>query len=146
LNYSEIATLATVLAVSSLAAVIVAKPMNAWLLGDNYATSLGINTWACRLVMILIACALTGAVTAFCGPIAFVGLAVPHFTRLIFRTHDHLTLLPAVSVCGAILMLCCDILAQLPGTAYVLPINAVTALIGAPAVISIILRARQIAV
>jgi iron complex transport system permease protein len=119
--------------------------MNAWLLGNNYAASLGINTEPSRMAMILIACVLTGAVTAFCGPIAFVGLAVPHFTRTIFKTHDHLVLLPAVALTGAVLLLLCDVMAQLPGTSYVLPINAITALIGAPAVISIILRTRRVA-
>jgi iron complex transport system permease protein len=145
LDYLEILVLAITLACATLLFIRFAKPMNAWLLGDHYATSLGINTQSTRLAMMLIACVLTGAVTAFCGPIAFVGLAVPHFSRIIFKTHDHLVLLPAVTVNGAILLLLCDIVAQLPGTAYVLPINAITAMVGAPAVISIIMKARQVA-
>ncbi|HTF18605.1 MAG TPA: iron ABC transporter permease [Chryseolinea sp.] len=145
LNYTEIVLLALILAGATGVFLRFAKPMNAWLLGDNYAASLGIRTGASRLAMILIACVLTGAVTAFCGPIAFVGLAVPHFSRIIFKTHHHLVLLPAVVVIGAVLLLLCDVVAQLPGTSYILPINAITALIGAPAVISIIMRARQVA-
>lgn len=146
LSYSEILLLAVTLTAATIVFLTFAKHMNAWLLGDNYATSLGISTESGRLAMIIIACVLTGAVTAFCGPIAFVGLAVPHFSRIIFRTHDHIVLLPAVAVIGATLLLLCDIVAQLPGTSYVLPINAITALIGAPAVISIIIRARQVAI
>jgi iron complex transport system permease protein len=145
LNYPEIVVLTLTLSVAAVVFLCIAKPMNAWLLGNNYAASLGINTEPSRMAMILIACVLTGAVTAFCGPIAFVGLAVPHFTRTIFKTHDHLVLLPAVAVTGAVLLLLCDVMAQLPGTSYVLPINAITALIGAPAVISIILRTRRVA-
>ncbi len=145
LNYAEIATLAVLLAVMMIFSASLVKPMNAWLLGNSYAQSLGVNIRSCRISMIIVACVLTGAVTAFCGPIAFVGLAVPHFARLIFRTHDVRVLLPASVICGAILLLVCDIIAQSPGSAYVLPINAVTALIGAPAVISIVLKARQLA-
>lgn len=145
LDYPEITVLALTLVAASVVFLSFAKPMNAWLLGENYAASLGIRTGAARMAMILVACVLTGAVTAFCGPIAFVGLAVPHFSRIIFKTHDHLILLPAVAIIGAILLLLCDVVAQLPGTSYVLPINAITAMIGAPAVISIIMKARQVA-
>ncbi|MEJ1238889.1 iron ABC transporter permease [Chryseolinea sp. T2] len=144
LSYPEIAVLGLVLLAAAGTLVFASKSMNAWLLGENYATSLGIDPQSARMVMILAACILTGAVTAFCGPIAFVGLAVPHFSRIIFRTHDHLVLIPVVVVNGAILLLLCDVASQLPGTSYVLPINAITALVGAPAVISIIMRARQV--
>lgn len=145
LDYAEIVVLALTLIAASAIFLRFAKQMNAWLLGDNYATSVGIRIEASRMAMILIACVLTGVVTAFCGPIAFVGLAVPHFSRIMFRTHSHLALLPAVVINGAILLLLCDVMAHLPGTSYVLPINAITALVGAPAVISIIMRARQVA-
>lgn len=146
LGYREIGVLASVLAAGCIAVISFAKPMNAWVLGDHYANSLGIDTARVRLAMIIIACMLTGTVTAFCGPIAFVGLAVPHFSRLIFKTHDHLSMAPAVVVMGAILLLLCDVLTQVPGSSYVLPINAITALIGAPAVISIILRSRHVTI
>lgn len=146
LNYSEIALLSVTLAVATGVSLSFAKNMNAWLLGDSYAASLGIHSGPSRIAMILIACLLTGAVTAFCGPIAFVGLAVPHFSRIVFKTHDHLVLIPAVAVNGAILLLLCDVVTQLPGSSYVLPINAITALIGAPAVISIVMRTRHVAI
>ena len=145
LNWIEIKILFLINTIGASVSFFSVKSLNAWLLGDNYARSVGIDIDKSRLYIIFSTSILTGSVTAFCGPIAFVGLAVPHFTRIIFKTHDHLVLLPAVAVIGAILLLLCDVIAQLPGTSYVLPINAITALIGAPAVISIILRARQVA-
>jgi len=146
LNWTEIQVLAIILLVGAAIAWACVKPLNAWLLGDNYARSLGINIKRSRLLVIFSASILTGAVTAFCGPIAFVGLAVPHLTRLIIKTHHHRILIPAVMVAGAALMLLCDSIAQLPGSTYVLPINAITALIGAPVVISIIMKAKRIAI
>ena len=98
------------------------------------------------MLIILSTAILTGGVTAFCGPIAFVGLVVPHLTKLIIKTHNHRILLPAVVISGAILMLFCDIIAQLPGSSYVLPINAITALIGAPVVIWIVLKAKRVSI
>lgn len=144
LNWSEIGILTIALLAGSLLLVINVKSLNAWLLGDNYAQSLGMNLKRSRLFMILSASILTGAVTAFCGPIAFVGLAVPHLIRLLFKTSDHRLLLPAVGMGGASLLLFCDCLAQVPGSTYVLPINAVTALIGAPLVVWIILKGKKI--
>jgi len=146
LNWTEIQVLAIILLAGAAIAWASVKPLNAWLLGDNYARSLGINIKRSRLFVIFSASILTGAVTAFCGPIAFVGLAVPHLTRLIIKTHHHSVLIPAVMVAGAALMLLCDSIAQLPGSTYVLPINAVTALIGAPVVISIIMKAKRITI
>ena len=98
------------------------------------------------MVILLTTSLLTGGVTAFCGPIAFVGLAVPHLTKIMIKTHNHKILIPAVSVAGGVLMLFCDIVTQLPGSAYVLPINAITAMVGAPVVIWIILRAKRLSV
>jgi iron complex transport system permease protein len=94
-------------------------------------------------MIILSASVLTGGVTAFCGPIAFVGLAVPHLTKLLIKSQNHKTLIPAVVVAGAALLLFCDIVSQVPGTSYVLPINALTALIGAPVVIWIVIRNKR---
>ncbi len=146
LNWNEIQVLTWILVLGATIAFLSAKALNAWFLGDNYARSLGVNISRSRLWVILSTSILTGAVTAFCGPIAFVGLAVPHLVKLLIRTHNHLILIPAVMVGGAALMLLCDILAQLPGSIYVLPINAITALIGAPVVISIIMKAKRISV
>ena len=115
-------------------------------MGDNYARSIGVKIGRSRMLIILSTAILTGGVTAFCGPIAFVGLAVPHLTKLIVKTHNHRILLPAVMIGGAILMLFCDVIAQLPGSTYVLPINAITAMIGAPVVIWIVLKAKRVSI
>lgn len=144
LNWTEIGILTLALLVGSVLLILNVKSLNAWLLGDNYSQSLGMNLKRSRLLMILSTSILTGAVTAFCGPIAFVGLAVPHLVRLLFKTSDHRLLLPAVAMGGASLLLFCDCLAQVPGSNYVLPINAVTALIGAPLVVWIILKGKKI--
>ncbi len=119
------------------------KPLNGLLLGESYARSMGIRVRPSRLLILLATGILAGAVTAFAGPVAFVGLAVPHLTRQIFDTTDHRVLVPAVLIYGAILLLLCDTLAQLPGSAYVLPINAITSIIGAPVVIWLLLRKRN---
>lgn len=140
LNWNEIKILFIILAAGVTIAFARIKSLNAWLLGDHYAQSLGIDTRRSRVLIILSASLLTGGVTAFCGPIAFVGLAVPHLTRLLIKTENHKTLIPAVLMAGAALLLFCDIIARVPGSAYVLPINALTALIGAPVVIWIIVR------
>lgn len=115
------------------------KPLNTLLLGENYAMSMGINIKRTRLMIIVIASLLAGTITAFCGPIAFIGIALPHLTRMIFNTSDHRYLFPLLLLLGAIVMLVCDIIAQLPGSQHTLPINAVTAILGAPVVIWIIL-------
>lgn len=146
LNWLEIKILAAMLMAGVTIAFSQIKTLNAWLLGDHYASSLGISVRKSRLMVIFSAAVLTGAVTAFCGPIAFVGLAVPHLTRLVINTHNHKILIPAVLIGGAALLLFCDIIAQLPGSAYVLPINALTALIGAPVVIWIVIKNKKMRV
>lgn len=144
LNWTEILILGIGIVIGLSIAVVSIKPLNVWLLGDNYATSLGINLKRSRLLIIIGTSILTGVVTAFCGPIAFVGLAVPHLARLVIDTTNHKTLIPAVILMGGIIMLFCDILTRLPGTDFVIPINAVTALIGAPVVIWVIVRSKKI--
>jgi iron complex transport system permease protein len=119
------------------------KPLNTLLLGEHYAQSMGIHIKKSRYTIILATGLLAGSITAFAGPIAFVGLAVPHLTRQVFDTSNHRILVPAVLICGAVLMLLCDIFAQLPGTAKVLPINAITSLLGAPVVIWLLVRKRK---
>src|SRR5690606_13648 len=109
LNWLEIQILALALVFGGVLAFSRIKTLNAWLLGDHYAESLGIHVRSSRIIVILSAAILTGAVTAFCGPIAFVGLAVPHLTRLVINTHNHKTLIPAVLIGGAVLLLLCDI-------------------------------------
>ncbi|HUN22726.1 MAG TPA: iron ABC transporter permease [Anaerolineales bacterium] len=117
-----------------------AKPLNALLLGQDYAQTLGVPVQRLRRELVVLTALLSGTITAFCGPIGFVGLAVPHIARNLFRTADHTLLLPACCLIGAILALVADIIAQLPASQYTLPLNAVTALIGAPIVLSVLLK------
>jgi iron complex transport system permease protein len=128
-----------------LLAIACIKPLNALLLGERYAESLGVPFARIRLLVIAATCLLTGSVTAFAGPIAFVGLAIPHMARLLFRTSRHEILFFATLLAGSAIMLGCDILCQLPGSEIVLPINVVTSVIGAPVVIWLLLRQRKIA-
>jgi iron complex transport system permease protein len=116
------------------------KVLNISLLGGNYAQSMGLNLRRTRIHIILINSILVGTITAFCGIIGFVGIAVPHLCRFSFHTSDHKTLLPACLLVGALLMLICDMLCQLPHTPQVLPINAITALVGVPVVIWVIFK------
>ncbi len=146
LNWSEITVLFWIVMLGTAMVIFSSKNLNAWLLGDNYAKGLGVNLRKTRLLIILSTCLLTGAVTAFCGPIAFVGLAVPHLTKLWIDTSNHKVLVPNALMMGAILLLLCDILSQLPGDSKVLPLNAVTALFGAPVVIWVVLRSKMIRV
>lgn len=140
MSWLEIRVLAAIVVVGLLTAISNVKALNVWLLGENYAKSLGVNIKRSRFLTILSASLLTGGVTAFCGPIAFVGLAVPHLVKLLIKTHNHKLLIPAVAIGGAVLLLACDILAQVPGSSSILPINAITALVGAPVVIWVIMR------
>ena len=116
------------------------KMLNAQLLGEEYARSIGLDVKLSRIVIITGTSILTGTITAFCGPIGFIGIAVPHLARIIFRTADHKILIPATILTGAIVMLLSDIISQMPGSDNVLPVNSVTALIGIPVVIWVILR------
>ncbi|WP_430613494.1 iron chelate uptake ABC transporter family permease subunit [Flavobacterium sp. JP2137] len=116
------------------------KALDALLLGERYAASMGISIKSARMLIILATSILSGASTAFAGPIAFVGLAVPHIARLLFKTSSHKLLCFASMLLGAILLLICDMITQFPGQAFVLPINAVTSILGAPVVIWLLLR------
>lgn len=120
------------------------KSLNSLLLGENYAKSMGLHIKRTTFIIILATSILAGGITAFVGPIAFVGLAVPHLVRQFFKTANHLVLLPAVLVCGSLLMLICDTIAQLPFSAFTLPINAITSLVGAPVVIWLLVRKRKL--
>ena len=119
------------------------KMLNALLLGENYAGSIGLNVKFARAVIFICTSILAGSVTAFCGPIGFIGIAVPHIVRILFKTSDHKILIPGTILMGGAVMLASDILSQLPGSETVLPINAVTSLIGIPVVIWVILRNRK---
>ncbi len=114
------------------------KPMNLLLLGDRYAANLGLNIRRARLLVIVCSGVLVAIVTAYCGPIMFIGLAVPHLARAIFRTSDHRVLVPATALCGAALALVCNFIARMPGFEGALPVNSVTALVGAPVIAAVI--------
>nr|WP_229254277.1 iron ABC transporter permease [Dyadobacter sp. NIV53] len=120
-------------------AFISSKALNALLLGENYARSMGLTVGRTRFLIMAGTSLLTGSITAFCGPIGFIGIAIPHITRSLLGTSDHRILIPATCLVGSVLMLVCDIIAQMPGTQTVLPINVVTSLLGAPVVIWIII-------
>lgn len=120
------------------------KSMNVLLLGENYARSTGVNVKVARVSVFISTSILAGGITAFCGPIGFIGIAVPHIARMLFKTSDHKVLLPASAIAGAAVMLLSDIISQLPGSEKVLPVNAVTSLLGIPVVIWVILKGRLI--
>lgn len=119
------------------------KPLNLLLLGENYAVNLGLNTRISRFWIIGATGLLTATITAYCGPIAFLGLAVPHLTRNLFRSSDHRVIFPGTLLSGALLALVCNIIARLPGFDSALPINAITSLIGAPVVIWLIMKRNE---
>jgi iron complex transport system permease protein len=119
------------------------KMLNAMLLGENYAGSIGLNVRAARLLIFSATSILAGSVTAFCGPIGFVGIAVPHIARMLFRTSDHGILIPGTIIAGGIIMLSGDLVSQLPGSRSVIPINSVTSMIGIPVVIWVIVRTNK---
>jgi len=127
-----------------LCTLVLIKPLNGLLLGEAYATSLGVSVKRLRLSILGVTALLAGAITAFCGPLAFVGIAVPHLCRVLFKASNHQVLFPACVLMGAVVMLMCDTVAQIPGSAQTLPINAITSLIGAPVVILILLRNRKL--
>jgi iron complex transport system permease protein len=114
--------------------------MNLLLLGDRYAANLGLNIRRARLLVIVCSGVLVAIVTAYCGPIMFIGLAVPHLARAIFRTSDHRILMPGTILCGAVIALVCNAICFLPGESGVIPLNAVTPVMGAPVIIYIIAR------
>lgn len=119
------------------------KPLNALLLGENYAKSIGLNFNKARLVIILATSILAGSITAYAGPIAFIGLAVPHIAKLVFQTSNHTVLFWSTLLFGASIMLVCDVVSQMPGMEITLPINAITSILGAPVVIWLLVRKRN---
>lgn len=131
------------LAVVLVAALLLVKPLNALLLGDYYAVNLGINIKRVRGVLLLIVGLLTATVTAFCGPVAFIGLAVPHLSRMAVGTSNHRRLLPVTMLLGGAVTLLCNLVCQLPGESGLLPLGAITPLVGAPVIIYVVLKERS---
>ena len=123
-------------------ALLLIKPLNALMLGDRYAENLGVNIMRVRNWLLIVTGLLTAITTAFCGPVAFIGLAVPHIARLLLTTDNHRQLLPATLLCGSVVALVCNLICYLPGESGVIPLNAVTPLIGAPVIIYVIARKR----
>ncbi len=119
------------------------KSMNLLLLGDGYASNLGLNIRRARMLIIVCSGVLVAIVTAYCGPIMFIGLAVPHLARALFRSSDHRVLMPATMFCGAALALVCNLIARMPGFEGALPVNSVTALVGAPVIAVVLFRRRK---
>lgn len=143
LSWHELFIFSIIFSLGIILSIISIKSLNTLLIGENYAISLGLNIKRSRLTIIAATSLLAGTITAFAGPIAFVGLAIPHITRQVFNTSNHKILLPAVFLFGAIIMLICDSVAQIPNSDYTLPINAITSLIGAPVVIWLLVRKRK---
>ena len=119
------------------------KPMNLMLLGDRYASNLGLNIKLSRMMVIISSGILVAIVTAYCGPIMFIGLAVPHLARALFATADHRILMPGTALCGAVLALVCNLIARMPGFEGALPVNSVTALVGAPVIAAVLFGKRK---
>ena len=123
--------------------MLLVKTMNLLLLGDAYARNLGLNIQRARSLVILSSGVLVAIVTAYCGPIMFIGLAVPHLARALFRTSDHRILMPATMLSGAALALLCNLIARMPGFEGALPVNSVTALVGAPVIAAVLFRKHE---
>ena len=128
--------------VGIIASIFLIKPLNIMLLGTQYAESLGINIRQIRNLLLVIIGLLTAVTTAFCGPISFIGLAIPHISRLLFHTDNHQILLPGTVLTGAVIALFCNLICYLPGELGIIPLNAVTPLIGAPVIIYVIIKRR----
>ena len=140
---AQLPFLGIVVALGTIVAFLLSKTLNLLLLGDRYAENLGLNIRRSSMLTIMVAGLLTAVVTAFCGPIAFIGLAVPHIARFLFKTSDHRLLMPATALIGMDLALFCNLIARLPSFENNLPINSVTALIGAPIVLAVILKRQK---
>lgn len=143
LSWSSIIILATCVAIGLILSLFSIKSLNTLLLGENYALSLGLNYKKTQLIIIFATSILAGSITAFAGPIAFIGLAVPHIAKLVFQTSNHSILFWSTLLLGAIIMLICDCISQLPGSDLTLPINAITSIFGAPIVIWLLIRKRK---
>lgn len=140
----QLTILTAITLVGLTAAYLSSKMLDALLLGENYARSMGLTVRRARTIIVATTSLLAGGITAFCGPIGFIGIAVPHLARLFFNTSSHRILIPACCLIGTILLLLCDFIAQWPGAQAVLPINIITSLVGAPLVILLLLRRRNL--
>lgn len=140
LSWEKIQLLSVLVIIGLAISVATIKPLNALLLGEKYAESIGVNLKKTKYRIIIATCILTGSVTALVGPIAFIGLAVPHISKLIFKTSNHFTLIIGTVVIGSSILLICDSIAQVPNSNLTLPLNAITSIVGAPIVIMLLVR------
>ena len=138
-SMQQMPAFASVTLLGLLGALLLIKPLNALLLGDRYAENLGINIRAVHNWLLVITGLLTAVTTAFCGPVSFIGLAVPHMARMLLGTSNHHSLMPVTILCGAVVALLCNLLCVLPGESGIIPLNAVTPVIGAPVIIYVII-------
>ena len=143
LSWQHILILAICVAIGLLFSILSLKPLDALLLGENYAKSMGLNLSKSRYIIIFATSILAGSITAFAGPIAFIGLAVPHLAKLFFKTSNHQILFVGTLFIGSIIMLFCDTISQMPGFEFTLPINAITSIFGAPMVIWLIISRKN---
>lgn len=144
LSSGQLQVLAITVIVGTIFSIFLIKLLNAMQLGENYASSIGLNIRSARVLVFICSSILAGSVTAFCGPIGFIGIAIPHIVRNVFRTSDHKVLVPGSILAGGAVMALCDIISQLPGSESVIPVNSVTALIGIPVVIWIVIRNKRV--
>ena len=141
-SLQQLPVFAIITLVGVVGALLLIKPLNALLLGERYAENLGINTHRVRNALLLVTGLLTAITTAFCGPISFIGLAVPHIARMLLGMANHRSLLPFTILCGSAVALLCNLICVLPGEGGIIPLNAVTPIIGAPIIIYVILTQR----
>lgn len=142
-SMGHIPIFATFTLLGIIASLLLIKPLNALLLGDRYAENLGVSVYKVRNMLLVVTGLLTAITTAFCGPISFIGLAVPHMARLLLHTDNHRVLMPATILCGSVVALLCNIVCFLPGESGVIPLGAVTPLMGAPVIIYVISKGRN---
>jgi iron complex transport system permease protein len=143
-NWQQLELMVPLIIAGIVTAFFLIKPMNALLLGENDARAIGVNLKQVRYLILISTSVIAGAITAFNGPIAFIGMVVPHLVRMLFGTSNHRIVFPGSILVGALLLLTCDIISQVPGSKILLPINAVTALFGAPVVLWIILSRKNL--
>lgn len=143
-SMAQMPLFAAVTIVGLVCALLLIKPLNAVLLGEQYAENLGINTIKLRNYLLLVTGILTAVTTAYCGPIAFIGLAVPHIARILLKTDNHRYLIPGTILSGAAISLLCNIICILPGNNGIIPLNAVTPIMGAPVIIYVIIKGRHL--
>ncbi|MDR2994975.1 MAG: iron ABC transporter permease [Bacillus cereus] len=143
-SFAQLPFYSSIISLGLLMSILLIKPLNALLLGERYAANLGVNIKLIRFLLLLCAGLLTAITCAFCGPVAFIGLAVPHIARLLLGTSNHKSLLPVTILIGSAMALLCNLICVLPGAAGVLPLNAITPIFGAPVIIYVILNQKKI--